>query len=96
MIRTLHAETAVAVNCLDATPGRQVWFQYWDTHLTFEKSYLARLNYVHNNPVHHKLVPVATAYRWCSAGWFEQQAKPSFYKTVSGFRYDRLKVPDDF
>ena len=38
MIRTLHAETAVAVNRLDQTPGRQVWFQYWDTHLTFEKS----------------------------------------------------------
>ncbi len=96
MVRTLHAGTALAVNHLDQTPGRQVWFQYWDTHLTFEKSYLARLNYVHNNPVHHKLVPVATAYPWCSAGWFEQKARPSFYKTVSSFRYDRLKVPDDY
>ena len=96
MIRALHAETALAVNRLDQTPGRQVWFQYWDTHLTFERSYLARLNYVHNNPVHHKLVPVATAYQWCSAGWFEQKARPSFYKTVSSFRFDRLKVPDDF
>jgi putative transposase len=96
MIRALHAETALAVNRLDQTPGRQVWFQYWDTHLTFERSYLARLNYVHNNPVHHKLVPVATAYQWCSAGWFEQKARPSFYKTVPSFRFDRLKVPDDF
>jgi len=96
MTRTLHAETALAVNRLDRTPGRRVWFEYWDTHLTFEKSYLARLNYVHSNPVHHGLVPVASAYPWCSAGWFEQNAKPSFYKTVSSFRFDRLRVPDDF
>ncbi len=96
MIRKLHAETALAVNRLDRTPGRRVWFQYWDTHLTFERSYLARLNYVHNNPVHHKLVSVATAYPSCSAALFEQNAKPSFLRTVSGFKYDRLNVPDDF
>ena len=43
----------------------------WDRELTFEKSYLARLNYVHHNPVHHKLVPVTGEYAWCSARWFE-------------------------
>ena len=96
VVRTLHSGTALAVNQLDQASGRQVWFQYWDTHLTFEKSYLARLNYVHNNPVHHGLVPVASAYPWCSAGWFEQKANPSFYKTVSSFRYDKLRIPDDF
>ena len=63
MVRKLHAQTATELNRRLATPGRKVWFQYWDTHLTFEKSYLARLNYVHNNPAHHKLVPVATAYQ---------------------------------
>jgi putative transposase len=96
MIRKLHAQTATTVNRTLGTPGRRVWFQYWDTHLTFEKSYLARLNYVHNNPVHHRLVAVASTYRWCSAGWFDQNAPPSFHKTVSSFRYDRLDVPDDF
>jgi len=96
MVRRLHAQTATELNRKLATPGRKVWFQYWDTHLTFEKSYLARLNYVHNNPVHHGLVPAATAYQWCSAAWFERNAKPSFYRTVSNFKCDRLNVPDDF
>ena len=35
------------------------------------KSYLARLNYVHQNPVKHGLVRVANQYRWCSAAWLE-------------------------
>jgi putative transposase len=96
MVRKLHAQTAIDVNRRLATPGRKTWFQYWDTHLTFERSYYARLNYVHNNPVHHGLVAVASAYRWCSASWFEQNAKPSFFKTVTSFKYDRLSLPDDF
>lgn len=50
LFRTLHAQTAVAVNREDGTPGRKVWFQYRDSHLTYPKSCFARLNYVHNNP----------------------------------------------
>lgn len=96
MVRKLHSQTAADANRRLATPGRKVWFQYWDTHLTFERSYLARLNYVHNNPVHHGLTAVACTYPWCSAAWFEQNAQSSFYKTVSSFRYDRLMIPDDF
>jgi putative transposase len=96
LVRGLHTETAIAANRLDRAPGRKVWFQYWDTHLTFARSYFARLNYVHNNPVHHQLVPVATAYPWCSAGWFERNAGPAFARMVAGFKYDSVKVPDDF
>ncbi|MCI0360937.1 MAG: hypothetical protein L0211_20860, partial [Planctomycetaceae bacterium] len=55
----LHANTAREVNRLDGATGRQVWHNYWDKQLTYEKSYLARLNYVHQNPVKHQLVPVA-------------------------------------
>jgi putative transposase len=92
----LHMQTAKVVNELDGASGRKVWFQYWDTLLTFEKSYLARLNYVHNNPVKHGLAQVATQYPWCSALWFEQKADPSFYKTVMAFKTDRVSVRDDF
>jgi len=55
-IRHLHSVTAIQVNKLDRAPGRKVWFQYWETHLTYEKSYYARLNYVHNNAVHDGVV----------------------------------------
>ena len=95
-IRHLHRELAVQLNNLDDTPGRKVMYQFWDSELTFEKSYLARLHYVHQNPVHHGLVPVAADYPWCSARWFETNARPAFVRTVYSFKTDQLNVPDQF
>ena len=92
----VHACTAAEVNRLDGSPGRQVWFQFRDTALTFRQSYFARLRYVHENAVHHGLVQRAAEYPWCSAGWLEQHADPAFRKLLSSFRIDRLNVPDDF
>jgi putative transposase len=92
----LHTMSAAHVNKIDGTPGRKVWFQYWDTLITYEKSYFARLNYVHNNPVKHGLVKVATEYPWCSASWFERTAEESFCKAVSSFKTDSVNVRDDF
>ncbi|HKS83770.1 MAG TPA: transposase [Candidatus Acidoferrales bacterium] len=54
-ISHLHTVTAKTINQEDETPGRRVWFQYWDFHLTYLRSYLARLNYVHTNAVRHGL-----------------------------------------
>ena len=81
----LHAESGRQINERDDQPSRQVWFNYWDTQLTFQNSYLARLNYVHQNPVRHGLVPVANQYRWCSAAWFERSATSARVKTIYGF-----------
>jgi len=92
----LHTATAREINLRDETPGRRVWFQYWDSHLTFLRSYLARLSYVHCNAVHHGLVPHPAKYPWCSAGWFERKAERPFYQTVMRIRSDRVKVLDDF
>jgi REP-associated tyrosine transposase len=92
----LHSLTAKEVNRLDATRSRRVWFQFWDTELSFERSYFARLNYVHTNPVRHGVVRESTNYPWCSAGWFKLRAAPSFHKVVSSFRADRLKISDDY
>ena len=92
----LHTITAKEINCQDQTPGRKVWFQYWDSHLTYARSYLARLNYVHCNAVRHGLARQPGHYSWCSAGWFERVAEKPFYQTVMRIRSDRVKVMDDF
>ena len=55
-LKHLHSNSARTLNSIDGLAGRQVWFNFWDTKLTFERSYLARLNYVHQNPVKHGLV----------------------------------------
>lgn len=68
----LHTKTASELKLMDNQIGRAVWFNFWDTKLTYERSYLARLNYVHQNAVRHGLVHVANQYSWCSAAWFER------------------------
>jgi putative transposase len=96
MLGKLHMNTSKQLNEWDGTPGRKVWFQFWDSHITFERSYLARLNYVHQNPARHRVVDCAENYAWCSAAWFARNASPAFAKTVLSFKTDKVEVPDDF
>ncbi len=96
MLAVLHTKASGWVNKLDRTPARQVWFNFRDTRLTHQRSYLARLNYVHQNPVKHRLVPVANQYPWCSARWFERAASAAMVKSIYRFKTDRINVADDF
>ncbi len=95
-IRHFHSETARELNALDQIEGRTVWHNFWDTRLTLQHPYLARLNYVHQNAVKHGLVAAANQYPWCSAAWFERTASPAQVKTIYGFKTDRVNVHDDF
>ena len=95
-VKALHSKAAIWLNRVDGESGRKVWFQYRDTCLTYQKSYLARLNYVHNNPVKHGLVGNAENYPWCSMAWFMNQSDPGFRKTVLAMKSDRVNVDDDF
>jgi putative transposase len=95
-LKNLHGRTSRAVNQLDGIENRKVWHNYRDTQLTFEKSYFARLNYVHQNAVKHGLVPVANQYRWCSAAWFERTARRATVQTIYRFKTDKVNVPDDY
>ncbi len=95
-LNELHSQTARDTNREDGAAGRKVWYQYWDTHLTFQRSYFARLSYVHRNAVHHSLVREPSLYPWCSAGWLQRRADTAFYKTIMNFGIERLKVPDDY
>jgi putative transposase len=76
--------------------GRQVWFNYWETKLTFEKSYIARLSYVHRNPVRHGLVATPAHYRWCSAGWLERTASRAQVAMLYRLKIDKISIQDDF
>jgi putative transposase len=96
LVRELHSRSASGLNRHQDAPGRKVWFQYWESLITFHRSFLARLNYVHQNPVRHGFVARAHEYKWCSAGWFERMAGPAFLRTVTSFPIDRVDIPDDF
>jgi len=96
ILRNLHSATARELNSLDGTPGRQVWFQYWDSCVTFETSYYARLRYVMTNPAKHGLVQEETSYPWGCAWWFERNLDPSRLRRIKSYRCERVRVPDDF
>jgi putative transposase len=96
MLAVLHTKTSGWVNRLDNAAGRKTWFNFWETKLTYPKSYLARLNYVHQNAVKHGLVLVANQYPWCSAGWFERTASVAMVKSIYGFNVERVQVQDGF
>lgn len=96
MLSILHVKTAEWVNRRDKLPGRKVWHNFRETKLTYQKSYLGRLKYVHHNAVKHQLVPVANQYPWCSAAWFERVSSPSMVKTIYQMKIDVLKVLDEF
>jgi putative transposase len=85
-LRHLHGDTARYVNKLDGAAGRQVWHNFRETLITYEHSYYARLNYTHQNPVHHDLVPLAADWKWCSAAAFERAATSAMRKTIYGFK----------
>jgi putative transposase len=91
-----HQHAASWVNAREGHIGREVWYNFRDTRLTFLKSYLARLNYVHQNAVHHRLVPLACQYPFCSAGWFESRASLAQVRSIYRFKVDKLNVPDDY
>ena len=59
-LQKLHYDSACELNRLESQPGRNVWYNFRDTKLTHQYSYLARLNYVHQNAVKHGLVPMGT------------------------------------
>lgn len=96
LIQQVHSISAIQVNRWDNAPGRQVWQNYWDTCITYEKSYLARLRYVHENPVKHGLVENAINYPYCSYKWFFEQSDNDLKEQVSTQPIDKVDVFDDF
>ena len=96
LITALHKWSAVKLNRMEDQQGRKVWHNFWDSHITYQTSWLARLRYVHQNPVHHGVVDNASNYPWCSQSWLERRGETAFVKTLERFKTDTLNVADDF
>jgi putative transposase len=92
----VHGLSARELNLLDGTPGRTVWYRCWDTRITYEKSIMARIAYVHYNAVRHGIVQRAEDYPWCSARWFLQHGDRPFVESVLSFKTDKVNVYDDY
>ncbi len=94
-LRKLHSQTIKELNKREEKPGRsRLWQNYRETHITHQKSYLARLHYVHQNAVDHKLVNIGSDWKWCSAGEFRKAVSPAWVKTITSFKYDEIARKD--
>jgi putative transposase len=96
LIQQFHSKTTVFLNRLDKESGRQVWHNYWDTCITHEASYNARLHYVHLNPVKHKLVEKAEDYPFCSYHWFLEKSNNDLRDAVMNQPINKVNIFDDF
>lgn len=57
-IKRFHGESAMRLNKLDQTPGRQVWYQYWDRFPRNDEDFWSYFNYIHINPIKHRYVQI--------------------------------------
>ncbi|MCF7816379.1 MAG: transposase [Kiritimatiellales bacterium] len=72
----LHNRTATRWNREDGTPGRKVWFRFTDRFMRSDRHFMATVNYIHANPVHHGYVESATDWPWSSLHqWLEQYGR---------------------
>ena len=56
-LKHLHGASSRRLNELDKQRGRRVWRNYWDRCPRDEKEFWAYFNYIHINPIKHRVVP---------------------------------------
>ena len=81
-------------NIVSAKNEKKIWWNYWDTCLTYENSYFSRLNYIWFNPVKHGLVEKPEDWKFGSY-YYRFKEKPEYLKEMK-YPFDRVKVFDDF
>ncbi|GAB4233288.1 MAG: transposase [Acidobacteriota bacterium] len=95
-LQRFHAEAARRLNRLDRTPGRRVFFQYWDRCLTYESSYYAQINYIHQNPVRHGLVSTPKDHPFSSARLYELNLPSPLRRRLASYGVEKVREPDGF
>lgn len=95
LIQGIHSINAKFVNRMDGTPGRKVWYNYWDSCIQSETSYYARMRYVMMNPIKHGLVQNPEDYSFSSYKYFLESSESDFQKVVLSCT-DKVQIEDDF
>jgi len=81
-MQALHGVTSRTLNLQDEKKGRQVWFNYWDRCLSNDEDFNAHCDYIHYNPVKHRLVQHPEDYPYSS---YEIFLKRGYYEIGWGY-----------
>jgi len=98
LVAEYHKFTAMIIkkDTQEAVTSKRIFNNYWDTCITYEKSYYARLNYLYNNPVKHGYVPHAQDYKWGSFYFRYRSDYKYIEKLIKEFPCDKISINDDF
>jgi putative transposase len=92
LMRSINSITSRYFNKLDGKPGRKIWWNYWDTCLDDERSYIARLRYVHCNAVKHGIVRDPEEYPFSSYSWFIDKYSEEQKKEILASSIENLHI----
>lgn len=81
---------------VEAKSAKRIFWNYWDTCITYERSYFARLNYIYFNPVKHGYVEVPESYPFGSYYYRMQNEEKHLERLKKDYPWDKVKVKDDF
>lgn len=98
MMKGIHKFTALWIkkNIPDAKGAERIMYNYWDTCITFEASYFARLHYIWHNPVKHGYVKNAEEWVFGSYSRRGEQDKEWLGKIKANYPCDKVNVNDDY
>jgi putative transposase len=75
--------------------GERIWYNYYDTCITYERSYFTRINYIWFNPVKHGYVLDPADYRFGSY-YYRKQNGESLEENIVAYPWDKVEIKDDF
>lgn len=96
LIHDLHSFSAKGINAKNRAKGARVWWNYWDSCLTYERSYFARINYIHWNCVKHGLAKSPVAYEFSSYPLYLEKNAGEMKEIETRYPWDKIEVMDDF
>ena len=70
----------------------KIFYNYWDTCITYERSYYARINYIYLNPVKHGYVTEAQNYKFGSYYFRFKKGENGLKEILSKFPSNKLDL----
>jgi putative transposase len=95
-IREYHKFSAMFIKRFHPPTPSKIWFNYWDTCLTYEGAYFRRLNYIWFNPVKHGYVENPSDWKFGSYHYRFPENKDEMLDTENSLNCDCVCINDDF
>jgi len=75
-IKSVNGKSAFLLNQMGGREDQTVWYNYWDTCIREERDFWSRFNYIHHNPVKHKIAENMEYYEFSSyKAWLDKKGR---------------------